>query len=42
MQIGQVCVGVGVGVMVYAVMVIAMKMEEAQQVLRIVKRKLHR
>lgn len=42
MQIVQVLTGVGLGVVVYAGMVILMKMEEAQQVLRMVKRRLHR
>ena len=42
MQIVQVLVSVGVGVAAYTIMVIAMKMEEAQQVLKIIKRKLRR
>ena len=42
MQVGQVAVGVGVGVVVYALMAIVMKMEEARMVLRVVKRKLRR
>ena len=40
MQIVQVGVGITIGVIVYAAMAIVMRMEEAQQVLRIVKRKL--
>lgn len=42
MQIVQVGVGITIGVIVYAAMAIVMRMEEAQQVLRIVKRKLGR
>lgn len=42
MQIVQVLASVGVGVAAYTIMVIAMKMEEAQQVLKIIKRKLRR
>ena len=42
MQVGQVAVGIGVGVVVYAVMAIVMKMEEARMVLGVVKRKLRR
>ncbi len=42
MQVGQVAIGIGVGVIVYAVMAIVMRMEEAQMVLRVVKRKLRR
>lgn len=42
MQVLQVCIGIGVGVVVFAGMAFAMKMEEANQVLRIVKRKLRR
>lgn len=42
MQIVQVGVGITVGVVVYAVMAVVMRMEEAQQVLRVVKRKLRR
>jgi predicted small secreted protein len=42
MQIVQVGVGIAIGVIVYAAMAIVMRMEEAQQVLRIVKRKLGR
>ncbi len=42
MQIVQVGVGITVGVAVYAAMAIVMRMEEAQQVLRVVKRKLRR
>ena len=41
-QIGQVLVSVGVGTVVYTVMVLFLRMEEAQTVVRIVKRKLHR
>ena len=42
MQVLQVGIGITVGVVVYAAMAIVMRMEEAQQVLRIVKRKLRR
>ena len=42
MQVVQVGVGITIGVLVYAVMAIIMRMEEAQQVLRVVKRKLRR
>ena len=42
MQVLQVGIGITVGVIVYAAMAIVMRMEEAQQVLRIVKRKLRR
>lgn len=42
MQVIQVGVGIGVGVVVFAGMAFAMRMEEANQVLRIVKRKLRR
>ena len=42
MQVLQVGIGITAGVVVYAAMAIVMRMEEAQQVLRIVKRKLRR
>ena len=42
LQALQVGVGVAVGVIVYAIMAIVMGMDEAQQTLRVVKRKLHR
>ncbi|MBO5301462.1 MAG: murein biosynthesis integral membrane protein MurJ [Peptococcaceae bacterium] len=42
MQVLQVGIGITAGVVVYATMAIVMRMEEAQQVLRIVKRKLRR
>ena len=42
MQVLQVGIGITAGVLVYAAMAIVMRMEEAQQVLRIVKRKLRR
>lgn len=42
MQVLQVGIGIVLGVIVYAVMAIVMRMEEAQQVLRIAKRKLRR
>lgn len=42
MQIGQVCICVGVGALVYAVLAVVMRMEEAQLMLNLVKRKLHR
>lgn len=42
MQVFQVGISILVGALVYGIMVIVMKMEEAQMVLRIVKRKLHR
>ena len=42
MQVLQVGIGITAGVVVYAAMAIVMRMEEAQQVLRIVKRKLCR
>ena len=42
MQVLQVSIGITAGVVVYAAMAIVMRMEEAQQVLRIVKRKLRR
>ena len=42
MQVLQVGIGITAGVLVYAAMAIVMRMEEAQQVLRIVKRKLCR
>ncbi len=42
MQVGQVTIGICVGVIVYALMAIVMRMEEAQMVLRVVKRKLRR
>ena len=42
MQVVQVAAGIGVGVVVYAVMAIVMRMEEARMVLGVVKRKLRR
>ncbi len=42
MQVVQVVAGISIGVFVYAVMAIVMKMEEARMVLRVVKRKLRR
>ena len=42
MQVVQVATGISIGVFVYAVMAIVMKMEEARMVLRVVKRKLRR
>lgn len=42
MQVLQVGIGITVGVVVYGFMAIVMRMEEAQQVLRVVKRKLRR
>lgn len=42
MQVVQVAAGISIGVFVYAVMAIVMKMEEARMVLRVVKRKLRR
>ena len=42
MQITQVLIGVGVGAVVYAVLAYLFKMEEAQLVVGIIKRKLHR
>ncbi len=42
MQVGQVGIGVFVGLLVYAIMAVMMRMEEAQMVMRVVKRKLHR
>lgn len=42
MQVLQVGIGIVLGVIVYALMAILMRMEEAQQILRIVKRKLRR
>jgi phage shock protein PspC (stress-responsive transcriptional regulator) len=42
MQVMQVAVGITAGVLVYAIMAIVMKMEEARMVLRVVKRKLRR
>ena len=42
MQVMQVAVGIIAGVLVYAIMAIVMKMEEARMVLRVVKRKLRR
>ena len=42
LQIGQVCVCVGVGALVYSVLAVALRMEEAQMMLRLVKRRLHR
>ena len=42
MQVAQVAAGIGVGVVVYAVMAIVMRMEEARMVLGVVKRKLRR
>ena len=42
MQVLQVAAGIIAGVLVYAIMAIVMKMEEARMVLRVVKRKLRR
>lgn len=42
MQVGQVLISAGVGTVVYATMVIVMKMEEAQLLLQIIKRKIGR
>lgn len=42
MQIGQVCICVGIGALIYMVLAVVMRMEEAQLMLNLVKRKLHR
>lgn len=41
-QIAQVIIGVVVGVIVYAIMAYVLKMEEMQEALKIVRRKLRR
>ena len=41
-QLGQVLICVGVGVAVYAILAVVLRMEEAQMVLGVVKRKLRR
>lgn len=40
MQIIQISIGILTGVVIYAAMAVVMRMEEAQQALRVVKRKL--
>lgn len=42
MQVGQVLISVMVGVLVYALMAIMMRMEEVRMMLSVVRRKLHR
>lgn len=42
MQVGQVLISVMVGVLVYALMAIMMRMEEVRMMLSVVRRKLYR